>query len=99
MGSLPPRVQADPEFPIVLVEDEGSLMCSTHGHVIELPAVPKVIAMIERLNAGEPRMVAGLVAGAVGPGIVQGTTFDIGPSDVESVLQNLLAMRAIREAS
>jgi 50S ribosomal protein L16 3-hydroxylase len=93
------RVRVDVEFPIVAVEHEGFLICSAHGHVIEVPAVPKVIAMIERLNSGEPHEVHALIADTIGPATVHEARIEVGPKDVLTVLESLLAMRAIREIS
>jgi hypothetical protein len=91
------RVRADVEFPLITAEDSGYLLCSAHGHVLELSAAPKLAAMIARLGTGETCAVDELVASTIGPAEVNGATLEVRPAEVDAVLQNLLAMRVIRE--
>jgi hypothetical protein len=91
------RVQIELDFPIVTLEHGGVLFCSAHGHVIEFPAVPQVVRMIERLNRGREEPIEALVADTVGWSVIDGARVDVGPTEVLTVLENLLAMRAVRE--
>lgn len=90
-------VRSEVDFPIVCVVDGEVLMLGAHGHVIEVPFVEKVRAMIERLNDGQPHAVSELIASTIGPAKSGAHTFELGPVEVLSVLDNLLAMRAIHQ--
>jgi 50S ribosomal protein L16 3-hydroxylase len=91
-------VQVDAEFPIVVWVDDARLVCAAHGHTIEVPAVPRVRELIERLNSGAPSTIRELIERATGSARVGELAIDVRSEDILLLLENLLAMRAISKA-
>ena len=90
-------VQGDTEFPIVTLAYGDVLLCSAHGHVLELPAVRPMSELIERLNSGHPIAVASLIETVVASARLDGheAVFTIEADQIKSILESLCAMRAI----
>ena len=56
-------VAGSPDDPVAWAPRGGSrLVCAAQGHAFALPASPAAVALLERLNTGEPRRVGELLA-------------------------------------
>jgi hypothetical protein len=74
---------------------DDDVVVSAHGHSRVLPAHPRLLALIERLNGGKPARVGDLVAEFTGAVRRRGIRFVASPQGVREVLATLHAWRAI----
>jgi 50S ribosomal protein L16 3-hydroxylase len=88
-------VRGHPEYPIRwLSGGTGEILCSANGHAFTIAAHPKIPALIERLNGGEPYRVGDLVreyAGAAG----KGSGRALPRIEVRTLLSKLASLRAL----
>lgn len=91
-------VLGDPEFPILTRSHGQLLLCAAHGHLLEVPALPVVRGVIERLNSGRAAPVLELIELAQAGREPRGSGVQVSEEHVLLLLESLLAMRAIRIA-
>ena len=103
--SPPRRLRADalvlgsPEMPIAWRRAGGEIVCSVNGHAFTLPDDPRVPRLLRRLNTGRPERVGELMKAGAGTVRRGGAAFSATPGDVRALLERLLALRGITEAS
>jgi hypothetical protein len=88
-------VRGDPDFPLRWVTVGDELVCSANGHAFALPADPRMPALLRRLSSSEPLRVGDLMArysGTVQRGVVE---FTASRREIHTLLERLLALRAI----
>jgi 50S ribosomal protein L16 3-hydroxylase len=92
-------VRACPEYPIRwLPAPERKVVLSAHGLSFTLPANPRVLQLVERLNRGEALPVDLLITEYAGEGVVDGVRYSASPAGLRTVLSKLLSIRAIEDA-
>jgi len=74
---------------------DDDVVVSAHGHSRVLPAHPRLLALIERLNGGKPARVGDLVAEFAGAVRRRGVRFIASEAAIREVLATLHAWRAI----
>lgn len=92
-------VAGDPEFPILTRHHGSLLLCAAHGHVLDVPALPVVSGLIERLNSGRVAPVLELIELAQAQREQGEPGTALNEEHVLLLLESLLAMRAIRVAA
>jgi 50S ribosomal protein L16 3-hydroxylase len=91
-------VCADPAFPIRwLPAPDRKIVLSAGGASFTLPANPRVLQLIERLNGGEATPVGRLIAEHAGDGTVDGVRYSASPEGLRTVLSRLYSFRALEE--
>src|SRR6185503_17197565 len=78
-----------------LVDASHQLVCSANGHSFTIPADPRVIRMLKRLNTGEPLLVSDLIKKYVGTSKSNGLEFVATPDGIREVLSKLYSLRGI----
>lgn len=92
-------VVGDPEFPILTRIHGPLLLCAAHGHLLEVPALPVINGLIERLNSGRVAPLLELLELAQGRRGQAEPGMEVAEDHVLLLLESLLAMRAIRIAA
>ena len=93
-------VQGSPEYPILWIPvADHHLACSANGHAFTVPADPKIIKLLERLNSGETLQVKTLIEEHTGVTRGGGVVFNTVPEGIRTVLSKLYSLRAISEKS
>jgi len=93
-------VQGSPEYPILWIPVANyRLACSANGHAFTIPADPKIIELLERLNSGEVVLVKSLIEEYTGVTQCDGVEFNTLPEGIRTVLSKLYSLRAISEKS
>jgi len=91
-------VQGSPEHPILwLPVANHQLACSANGHAFTIPADPKIIELLERLNSGEVVQVKSLIEEHTGVTKCDSVEFNTLPEGIRTVLSKLYSLRAISE--
>ncbi len=91
-------VQGCPEYPILWIPVANHhLACSANGHAFTIPADPKIIELLERLNRGEAVRVQSLIEEHTGVTKCEGVEFNTLPEGIHTVLSKLHSLRAISE--
>ncbi|MGH9944670.1 MAG: JmjC domain-containing protein [Pyrinomonadaceae bacterium] len=91
-------VQGCPEYPILWIPlAKHHLACSANGHAFTIPADPKTIALLKRLNRGEVVQVKRLIEEHTGVTKCDGVEFNTSPEGIRTVLSKLYSFRAISE--
>ncbi|MGH7393242.1 MAG: hypothetical protein ACREM3_27865, partial [Candidatus Rokuibacteriota bacterium] len=89
-------VTGQPADPILWLRGaDREVLCSANGHDFAIAANPRLLRLLERLNAGTPARVAALVAEHAGACRAGGRTFEASPADVRALLEHLCRVRAI----
>ena len=105
-GVLPPRLPAQPlhegavvfgmpEYPILWLRDDDVFVCSANGHALTVTATPQIVKLLERLNSGAPQRVQTLVDEHSGSVMADGVNHETAPEAVRTLLEKLVASRAI----
>ena len=93
-------VQGAPEYPILWIPlADHHVACSANGHAFTVPADPKIIKLLERLNSGETLQVKTLIEEHTGVTQGVGVEFNTVPEGIRTVLSKLYSLRAISEKS
>jgi ribosomal protein L16 Arg81 hydroxylase len=93
-------VHGSPEYPILWIPvADHHLACSANGHAFTVPADPKMIKLLERLNSGETLQVKTLIEEHTG--VTQGgcVVFNTVPEGIRTVLSKLHSLRAIHAST
>lgn len=91
-------VQGSPEYPILWIPVANhQIACSANGHAFTIPADPKIIELLERLNSGEAVRVKSLIEEHTGVTQCEGVEFTTLPEGICTVLSKLHSLRAISE--
>lgn len=91
-------VQGSLEYPILWIPVANhQLACSANGHAFTIPADPKIIELLERLNKGEVVQVKNLIQEHTGVTRSDGAEFSTLPEGIRTVLSKLYSLRAISE--
>jgi hypothetical protein len=88
-------VRGDAGFPLRWVTVGDEIVCSANGHAIALPGDPRMPGLLRRLTSSEPLRVGDLMArysGTVRRGAVE---FTASRREIRTLLERLLALRAI----
>ncbi|HEU4404171.1 MAG TPA: cupin domain-containing protein [Polyangiaceae bacterium] len=85
-------------FPLVFDVRGDDLLVAAHGHALQLPAHPAVVALLGRLNEGRPWRAGALIAEHAGEVVVDGVAYEADAEGLRSLLQSLVALGAL-EAS
>lgn len=88
-------IGGDPAYPILVVVRDDEATCSANGHAFAIPAHPRILAMIQRLNAGTPIAVSTLLTDHQGDAELGDELISVGPDEVRGVLEALYALRAL----
>ncbi len=89
-------IHADAEYPILWMRDiDDEIVCSASGHAFAVAASPRVLALIDALNGGEPHRVGDLVATYAGDSEASGVEFETSPDSIRALLAKLASLRAI----
>ena len=100
---LPTRALADgdcvrgcPDNPVLWRALEGHrLVCSANGHAFSVPASPRTVELLTRLNAGAPLRVGEITREYAGTHRVGEVEFRATPEAVRSLLETLVSLRAL----
>jgi hypothetical protein len=88
-------VRGRPEYPIRwLPTGAGEILCSANGHAFTMAAHPKVLALLGRLNGGEPCCVGDLVRQYAGAARQRGRRAPP-PVEIRTLLSKLASLRAL----
>ena len=105
-GVLPARLPAQPlqddavvfgtsEYPILWLRDDDVFVCSANGHAFTVTSTPQIVSLLERLNSGTPHRVETLIHEHSGTVTADGVNHETGPEAVRTLLEKLVASRAI----
>lgn len=83
------------EYPILWLRDDDVFVCSGNGHAFTATATPQVVSLLERLNSGTPHRVRTLVEEHSGTVTADGVNHETAPEAVRTILEKLVASRAI----
>jgi len=93
-------VHGSPEYPILWIPvADHHLACSANGHAFTVPADPKMIKLLERLNSGEALQVKTLIEEHTGVTQGVGVVFNTVPEGIRTVLSKLHSLRAIHAST
>jgi 50S ribosomal protein L16 3-hydroxylase len=89
-------VQGSPEYPILWIPvADHQLACSANGHAFTIPADPKTIELLKRLNSGETVQVKSLIEEHTGMTQCDDVNFNTLPEGIHTLLSKLYSFRAI----
>jgi hypothetical protein len=89
-------IRGHPEFPILWqAVGAGDLVCSVNGRSFAIPANPKVVALLRRINSGAGARVGDLVGSSAGRAKVGRVEFEASRRDVRALLEQLDRLRAL----
>lgn len=101
-AALPMRSLGDDEvvsvpalYPIVCLHDGDDVICSASGHGFRITASPPVLALLDRLNSGQPGRVGALAAEYAGTAMSRGVEVETTADDVRAILEKLLSIRGV----
>jgi hypothetical protein len=84
------------DFPVLwMPAPNREIRCAAHGHSFTIPADPRIIRLLERLNDGAPARVAELIRDYSGETRADGIRFVAAPEGIRTLLSRLQAIRAI----
>lgn len=88
-------VRGHPEYPIRwLPTGTGEILCSANGHAFTMAAHPKILALLGRLNGGEPCRVGDLLREYAGTAR-KGGRRALPPVEIRTLLAKLASLRAL----
>lgn len=91
-------VRGDARYPVLwLPAADDEIVCSANGHSFSVPAHPKVLKMLERLNSGESCRVRDLVRAYKGTVKAGRVEFKATPQEIQAILERLYSLRAIEK--
>ena len=89
-------VRALSAYPILWLRDAtDELICSANGHAFSVTASPRILALLESLNGGEPHRVRELVDAHSGIAVADGIEYETTPEDIGALLEKLVSFRAV----
>jgi hypothetical protein len=88
-------VRGQAAYPVVWLRAGDDLICSANGHAFAVTASPRVVALLERLNGGEPHVVSGLIAEYAGTSTATRVEVETTPENIRALLEKLASFRAI----
>ena len=83
------------EYPILCLRDDDVYVCSANGHAFTVTATPQIVSLLERLNSGTPHRVQTLIDEHAGIVTADGVCHETAPDAVRTLLEKLVASRAI----
>ena len=93
-------VQGSPEYQILWIPvADHQIACSANGHSFTVPADPKIIELLQRLNSGEVVQVKRLIEEHTGLTGCDDVKFNTTSEGIHTVLSKLYSFRAISEKS
>jgi len=93
-------VQGSPQYPILWIPVANhQVACSANGHSFTVPADPKIIELLKRLNSGETVQVKTLIEEHTGITQCDEVDFNTVPEGIHTLLSKLYSFRAISEKS
>ena len=88
-------VRGQPDYPIRwLPAGAGEIVCSANGHAFTIAARPRILALLARLNGGEPARVGDLVR-EYAAGAHKGGRRAPPPVEIRTLLSKLASLRAL----
>src|SRR6185503_14369552 len=94
------KVRVDPQYPILWLHDENQeIIVSANGHSFCIPADPRIVSLIERLNSGVALSVKSLIdeyAGTTQSGNVE---YEAEPDGIRTLLEKLYSLHAIGDGN
>jgi hypothetical protein len=90
------RVRGDAAYPIRwIAAGDGDLVCSACGRSFVIPANPRVVALLERLNTGAPARVGELARAYATTVRVGRVTYSASRAEIRGLLERLVSLHAL----